>query len=360
MVELLAGVSDIQLRELGIQALHDAKLETGATFARHGELGRSLLRLLAAAKATSLTEVQLDGLKAALHSHSTYPQLLPIEMFLDWLVRAGFALAHGAPANGFPLNYIVTEPGARFLAREEGDHPLLPGAVERLRARCPGLPALVLERRRRSHGHVSSVVGRRHDVGLGPRSSKRRTVDARGWYHHVLPRHGDGRLQPPCGHDGARWPAANDDGHLRPLRDLRRPRDRRQLQECTLQQRHVGERAKRSNVWDVQDAFVHRSCRGLLLHEGGGLRGALLPPLLRAVVRRGTDSSTVVLASLLRRPLDQLRHHLRERFPRSPRRTTREGPGTVSFPPCSWSGSCQLGLSSRRLRRIRDLRLRRG
>lgn len=63
--------------------------------------------------------------------------------FLAWFVRARLAWPLGAPANAFPITLRLTRRGARFLEASE-DHPLLPGFVDRVAARCPGLPGEVL------------------------------------------------------------------------------------------------------------------------------------------------------------------------------------------------------------------------
>ncbi len=45
----------------------------------------------------------------------------------------------GAPTNGFPYWLLLTQAGLRFIDATE-DHPLRPGFMDRLIARCPGLP----------------------------------------------------------------------------------------------------------------------------------------------------------------------------------------------------------------------------
>lgn len=60
-----------------------------------------------------------------------------------WLVRCGFAIPLGIGNADFPLYYRLTRRGERFLD-EDDDHPLLPGYLERIEAKCPGLPKGVI------------------------------------------------------------------------------------------------------------------------------------------------------------------------------------------------------------------------
>jgi hypothetical protein len=141
---LLDGVSQAQLRELGIAALREARrnYSAGGGFTRHGELGRCLIPLLAQTQSLSLrTSPHL--LKELFVEADTDPALLPVAEFLDWFVCAGFAVALGAPVNRYPITYRLTALGIRLLDGDD-DHPLLPGSVDQICARCPGLPAGVI------------------------------------------------------------------------------------------------------------------------------------------------------------------------------------------------------------------------
>ena len=71
------------------------------------------------------------------------PWMTGVAEFLGWFVRAVLAWPLGAPVNGFPITLLLTQSGRRFLELSE-DHPLLPGFVDRIAARCPGMPDDVL------------------------------------------------------------------------------------------------------------------------------------------------------------------------------------------------------------------------
>ena len=65
--------------------------------------------------------------------------------FLWWLVRSGFAVElrraviHGNQTGRYPLEMRLTKRGVRLLG-DRDDNPMLPGFLDRIRARCPGLP----------------------------------------------------------------------------------------------------------------------------------------------------------------------------------------------------------------------------
>ncbi|MEO8875207.1 MAG: hypothetical protein ABI461_06460 [Polyangiaceae bacterium] len=73
------------------------------------------------------------------------PALQPFVEFVTWFERAGFCVGLTGTPNVFPYNFHLTRQGERFLDRTDNDHPLLPGAIERVRNRCPGLPDAVIE-----------------------------------------------------------------------------------------------------------------------------------------------------------------------------------------------------------------------
>jgi hypothetical protein len=107
----------------------------------HGTLGVELVPLLAARKGLPAGDV--NTLKETFVDATNEPWMGGIVEFLSWLTRAGLAWPLGAPVNGLPITLRLTRAGVRLLGLEE-DHPLLPGFVERIGARCPGLPHGVL------------------------------------------------------------------------------------------------------------------------------------------------------------------------------------------------------------------------
>ena len=70
------------------------------------------------------------------------PWMTGVAEFVFWLVNIGAVCALTSNKQ-YPFNFRITRAGVRLLQRD-GDHPLLPGYVERLKSRCPGLPDGVL------------------------------------------------------------------------------------------------------------------------------------------------------------------------------------------------------------------------
>jgi len=139
---LLDGLSDLEIREICIQALRrwHAGRPNDDYLQMHGGLGIELVPLLAARKDVPAGNV--NALKEPFLDALNEPWMGGVVEFVNWFVRAGLAWPL-APANAFPGALRITRSGLRFLALEE-DHPLLPGFVERVAVRCPGLPGEVL------------------------------------------------------------------------------------------------------------------------------------------------------------------------------------------------------------------------
>ncbi len=140
--ELLDGLSDAEVRELCIEALRrwHQRSPVERHFQMHGHLGRELIPLLATRKrvelgdANALKEVFLFGTEVEQQTSMT-----GVLEFVEWFVRAGFAVPLPGGTNRYPITLRLTRAGVRFLDRAD-DHPLLPAFVERIRTRCPGLP----------------------------------------------------------------------------------------------------------------------------------------------------------------------------------------------------------------------------
>ncbi len=143
--QLLDGLSDLEVREVCIAGLRAARrgnrLDNGNLFSLHGHLGREVIPLLADRKGVTLNgppgEVNL--LKEPFLDCLNESWMTGVFEFMNWFVRAGLAWPLGAPVNGSPITLRLTRAGLRFLDLAE-DHPLLPGSIERVVARCPGLP----------------------------------------------------------------------------------------------------------------------------------------------------------------------------------------------------------------------------
>jgi hypothetical protein len=139
MKELLAGVSDAEVRELCIQALRTWRqtYPHRTEVAMHGDLGRHLVQVLLRRGASpppsgaAPHEALAGGLKES--------GLEPVAEFVNWFVRAGFAWPLGAETNRYPITLHLTRAGVRFLD-DTKDHPLLPGFVDRIAQRCIALP----------------------------------------------------------------------------------------------------------------------------------------------------------------------------------------------------------------------------
>lgn len=142
---LLSGVSEQEAREVCLAGLRtwwkqrqpDIGLRT--TFAMHGAIGLYAIPILAARK-----NLSVDALKAK--EAFCYCQHLEwmktVVEFAGWLVRAGYAVPlfhNDLDTNGYPINFYLTEAGERLLGSDE-DNPLLPGFLNRISARCRGVP----------------------------------------------------------------------------------------------------------------------------------------------------------------------------------------------------------------------------
>lgn len=159
---LLQGLSTAEVRAVGLEALRRWRrrdvpppardpLEqyTRDVFSMHGDFGVEFLKLLGERKCAKhvdtnkLKEVFIDD--SALHRE----WMREVLEFVWWLLRAGLAveLQYGKRDDRnervFPTTLRLTSRGARLLDGGD-DNPLLPGFLDRISSRCPGLPDGVL------------------------------------------------------------------------------------------------------------------------------------------------------------------------------------------------------------------------
>src|SRR6266700_1583293 len=137
--ELLQGVSAEQFRGFGIEALRRwRKHANSSSFQIHGDFGLEIVPLLAQAK--NRTGVDPNAVKEPFLSEQGHPWMLPVIDFTAWLVAAGLAVPlQFNTSSGYRVPYGLTTAGFRLFGGYE-DHPSLPGFVDRVVARCPGLP----------------------------------------------------------------------------------------------------------------------------------------------------------------------------------------------------------------------------
>ncbi len=139
---LFAGRSDAEIRGLCVRTLKSwHATATSRQFSVHGDLVRGVVTLLieGGAAVTNAPRLISDIGEMFVVSGYDLPWMAPIVEFVDWLTRAGFAIALSPDRpTALPVTYRVTRAGVRLLEQVD-DHPLLPGYVERLQQRCPGL-----------------------------------------------------------------------------------------------------------------------------------------------------------------------------------------------------------------------------
>lgn len=162
--ELLAGISSSRLRHLGVEALRawwqkqkpsnatDAlEQATSRVFHLGMDLGAYLINAIAHDK--QLPPQHYHGLVNAFTDDDALQTdwMGPVLELVWWLERAGLAvpLAFGKkydpayPSDSdqrwYPTSMRLTERGGRLLESSD-ENPLLPGFLDRVRARCPDLP----------------------------------------------------------------------------------------------------------------------------------------------------------------------------------------------------------------------------
>jgi hypothetical protein len=165
-MELLSGVTDIELRTLGIEALRRWRRRpppkpatnrfgpppppptpdpvtdpTPDLFSAHGDFGVELFKLLGERRSPP-TVVDPQQVKEVLVDEESAQSswLTGYIEFRSWLVRAGLAVDLQRDRAGNPIWFRLTRRGATLVDSDRDDDPLLPGYLDRVQARCPGLP----------------------------------------------------------------------------------------------------------------------------------------------------------------------------------------------------------------------------
>ena len=160
-MRLLENVSDAEVRALGNEALRRWRKReppkqgkpieryAGTVFQLHGDLGVEMVKLLAELK--GVPHVDANALKEPFQDDEAMFRewMNGVAEFIWWLVRAGLAVEHTYgnksqdpskyKARVFPTSMRLTTRGVRLLDSAEDD-PLLPGFLDRIQLRCPGLP----------------------------------------------------------------------------------------------------------------------------------------------------------------------------------------------------------------------------
>lgn len=137
---LLTGLSDLEVREMCLAALRQWRRERPGldSFSMHGELGRYFVPLLVARR--DAAHADANALKEAFITARDKPRMQPVVEFMAWFIRAGLGFPQGAGADNFPVRFRLTRAGSRLLDTAE-DHPLVPGSIQRMVARCTNMPA---------------------------------------------------------------------------------------------------------------------------------------------------------------------------------------------------------------------------
>jgi hypothetical protein len=151
--ELLSTVSNLEMRVLCVQALRRAYAGDRADYriVVASDLLGHLKGLLGERKGWTtvrdpkgVVEVFRRDPSGVQYPLNVMVSLADLEVsgvveFLVWFVRAGFAWPLGSSSERMPDTLRLTAAGHRFLRASE-DHPFLPGFIDRLLTRCPGLP----------------------------------------------------------------------------------------------------------------------------------------------------------------------------------------------------------------------------
>ncbi|HEY1690933.1 MAG TPA: hypothetical protein VGG39_02155 [Polyangiaceae bacterium] len=138
---LLEGLSDTDIREFAIEAFRE--------WAGRSSDGGVSLSNVAVHLLPKLWERKGEPSSGyAPHQAMVFtdlleePWMLGFLEFIEWFCRVGFAVPRPDGRGGIPSFVVLTRAGRRFLQGSK-DHPLLPGYLDRLVARCPQLPDAV-------------------------------------------------------------------------------------------------------------------------------------------------------------------------------------------------------------------------
>ncbi len=142
---LLLGVPETTVREMCIEALRrwHRREPTSNVIQMHGVLGRGVIPQLLEYRNQTSTADEQNQLKEPFIDAQHEAWMTPVVEFIWWFVGAGFATPT-AFAGGNLIDMRLTRRGAAFLDAPP-DHPMLPGYLARIAARCPNLSDSVVD-----------------------------------------------------------------------------------------------------------------------------------------------------------------------------------------------------------------------
>lgn len=145
-LEELAALPPQHFRQLAIEALrrwrNSPAYERNPFCQVHANFGREMVKLLAARSGRTLTgEEENNAKEVFIEQRRPAPWLEDFYEFAWWLFRAGLSLPprQTTPADPHIDGFTFLKRGLAFLEDKE-DHPLVPGFLDRVAERCPGLP----------------------------------------------------------------------------------------------------------------------------------------------------------------------------------------------------------------------------
>lgn len=168
LMSLLKNVSDAEFRDIGLEALRrwrrrvlarderarDPLMQFTGTVFEWNDVGIDIVKQLAERKGVAGPDTHNLKEPFIWDAALFRDWMSPFVEFIWWLVRAGLAVEHsygykGPPAQFplqrvFPTSMRMTARGVRLLDASSDSDPLLPGFLDRIKDRCPGLPEGVL------------------------------------------------------------------------------------------------------------------------------------------------------------------------------------------------------------------------
>lgn len=137
LIALVEGVTDSEARALLVDVLRAwHPTATRRDFDLFADVAAPLMSALEKRKGVTNAS---RGARELFHASLHWPQLAPFLDALWWLVRAGMLIPLNSGQRNLPHYFFVTRAGGRFLSSTAGAHPLSPGFVSRIAARCTGL-----------------------------------------------------------------------------------------------------------------------------------------------------------------------------------------------------------------------------
>lgn len=143
LLELFGSLSARELRAVCLDSLRDL-VPREKPVVKPVTLGPAVVRAAAHLKGRSAEQAEAMAGKWVHCVQQLKPELLGVAGFLWSLVGAGLAVPGANPDGWHVPTIVLTREGWEFV--NSGDlHPLQPGAVERVKTACPGIPAQVLD-----------------------------------------------------------------------------------------------------------------------------------------------------------------------------------------------------------------------